>query len=327
MVSPETIQQSNARVAALPRGLVALFIGASSGIGQAVLERFAQYAPAPRIYTVARAPTVASHEALLASLRQSHPSGTYNLIEADVSLVSEIDKVVRAITQTEIHLDILFLSAGFMAFEGRRDTREGLDPSMTTRYHSRLRAVQLLLPLLNSPAAVSPRVVSVLAAGMEGPINEHDLDLREPGSWSFWNASVYAATMSTLALEHLARQNPRLSVVHWSPGPVATPGLARAAQFGMSPPNQASQDEAGVRGLFIATSDRYAVGDGGLVPVPPGLGVAKKSGGGIFLVGPQGENVDNERLLGGMRSRGLDEKVWSFTQTVFAACAAQAAGT
>jgi len=327
MVSLQTVQQSNARVATLPQGLVALFIGATSGIGQSALQQFVQYASSPRIYTVARPPMVASHENLLASLRQSNPTGTYNLISADVSLVSEIDKFVNAITQKETKVDILFMCAGFMAFEGRRDTREGLDPSMTTRYYSRLRAVQQLLPLLNNAAAPSPRVVSVLAGGMEGPLNERDLDLRDPRDWSFWNASVHAATMGTLALERLARENPRLSVVHWFPGTVATPGLARAQRFGMSPPNPTSQEEAGARAVFLATSDRYAVQGGGLVPVPEGLGVVKKSGGGIFLVHPQGESADNESLLADLRKRGVDEAVWSFTQEVFASCAAQASSS
>ena len=232
MVSLQTVRQSTARVATLPQGLVALFIGATSGIGKSALQLFARHASSPRIYSVARASSVASHDNLLATLRQSNPTGTYDLITADVSLVSEIDKVVNAITQKETKVDILFMSAGFMAFEGRKDTSEGLDPSMTTRYYSRLRAVQQLLPLLNK--ADSPRIISVLAGGMEGPLNESDLDLRDPLNWSFWNSSVHSATMGTLALERFARENPRLSIVHWYPGPVATPGLAKAEKFGMS---------------------------------------------------------------------------------------------
>jgi len=114
--------------------------------------------------------------------------------------------------------------------------------------------------------------------------------------------------MGTLALEQLAQENPRLSVLHWFPGPVATPGLAKARKYGMSPPNQMDQEEAGERALFLATSDRYAVEKGGLVPVPEGLGVAKISGGGIFLINPQGESTDNERVLAGLRQRGVDEK-------------------
>ncbi|KAF7328187.1 Dehydrogenase/reductase SDR family member 12 [Mycena venus] len=113
--------------------------------------------------------------------------------------------------------------------------------------------------------------------------------------------------MGTLALERVARENPRLSVVHWFPGPVATPGLARAQRFGISPASPMSQDEAG---------------RGGLVPVPQGLEVAK-SGGGIFLIDPQGESTDNEGVLAGMRKRGVDEAVWRFTQKVFSDCTAQ----
>ena len=323
MVSLQSIQQSNARIATLPKGLVALFIGATSGIGQSALQHFAHHASAPRIYTVARPQTAASHQELLSSLGKSNPTGSYNLITADVSLVSEIDKIVNLISQKETKIDILVMSAGFMAFEGRKDTYEGLEPSMSTRYYSRLRAVQQLLPLLNNAAATSPRVVSVLAGGIEGPLNETDLDLRDPTNWSFWNASVHSATMGTLALERIARENPRLSIVHWLPGPVSTPGLAKAQNFGISPPNPMSQEESGERAVFLATSDRYSV-HGGLVPVPEGLRVVDKSGGGIFLVNPQGEGAYNEPLLADMRNRGVDEAVWTFTQKVFANCATQA---
>lgn len=158
---------------------------------------------------------------------------------------------------------------------------------------------------------------------MEGPLNERDLGLRDPRNWSFWNASVHAATMGTLALERVTQDNPRLSIVHWFPGPVVTPGLAKAQKFGMSPPNPMSQEEAGERAVFLATSDRYAAREGGMVPMREELTAAKKSGGGVFLVDPQGESADNERLLAGLRQRGVDEVVWSFTQKVFAACTSQ----
>ena len=326
MVSLQIVKQSNAGIAALPQGLVAVFIGATSGIGQSALQQFAQHASSPRIYTVARPQTVASHEDLLASLRRDNPTGSYNLIPADHSLVSEIDKAVDIVKQKETKIDILFLSAGFIAFEGRKDTREGLDPSMSTRYYSRLRAVQQLLPLLNNAAVPSPRVISVLAGGMEGPLNEEDLDLRGPGNWSYWPASIHSTTMGTLALELLARENPRVSMVHWFPGAVATPGLEKAQKFGMSPQNIISQEDAGARALFLATNDRYSVQDG-LVPVPKGLDLVKKSGGEIFLLDSQGETVDNEGVLAEMRKREVDKTVWNFTQKIFVDCLAQAVGS
>ncbi|KAL6246653.1 hypothetical protein RBB50_005960 [Rhinocladiella similis] len=317
MVSFQIVQQSNAGIASLPQGLVALFIGATSGIGQSALEHFARHASAPRIYTVARPAAVTSHEALITSLRQANATGTYNIVTADVSLVSEVDRVVDIIKQKETKLDILVMSAGFMAFEGRKNTSEGLDPSMSTRYYSRLRAVQQLLPLLNNDAVRSPRILSVLAGGIEGPLQEDDLDLRNPEHWTYWTSSVHSTTMGTLALERIAQENPRLSIVHWYPGAVATRGLANAGKYGMKPPNPASQDEFGARAVFLATNDRYAVQGGGLVPVPEGISIAEKSGGGIFLIDPQGESTNNEARLADYRKRGVSEAVWDFTQKIY----------
>jgi len=315
MVSLQTIQQSNTRVAGLPKGLVALFIGATAGIGQSTLRQLGHRASSPRIYTVARPAAVAAHEELLATLRQTNPDAVFHLITADVSLISGVDKVVTAVREKESKLDILFMSPGFMPFDGRHETSEGLEPSMTTRYYSRQRAVDQLLPLLN--AAPSPRVVSVLAGGMEAPLNEQDLDLKNPDNFSTWNANYHAATMSTLGLERVAQENSRLSITHWLPGPVATRGLAAVKSKGIDPPHQKSEEEASALGLFLATSDRYAV-NGGLVNLDAGLEVAKRSAGGIFIINPEGDTSDNERVLSDMRGRGVDEAVWKFTQETFA---------
>ncbi|KAK1493081.1 hypothetical protein CCUS01_13903 [Colletotrichum cuscutae] len=321
MVSFHVVNQSNALVASLPKGLVAVFIGATSGIGRSTLQHLAQHARSPHIYTVARPQTVASHETFLASLRAStNPDASYTLLPADHALISDIDAAMETILQRETKVDILFLSAGFIAFEGRQNTVEGLDPSMSTRYYTRLRAVQKLLPLLHK--AARSRVVSVLAAGLEGPMaDEEDLDLRKPGNWGYWPASVQATTMGTLALEVLARENPGVSFVHSMPGPVATPGLERARGFGVDVRGEMGVEEAGQRGLFLATSDLYdSRGREGVMRVPGGDEDVKRSGGGVFLVDPEGERVDNEEVLGVMRERGLDVKVWNFTRELFDNC-------
>ena len=317
MVAFEVVKQSNAQLSKLPRGLVAVFVGATSGIGLESLQYFAQHTTAPRIYSVSRPQKATEHKGILDSLRQLNPSGSYNLIEADVSLISDADKIAKAVAEKETKVDLLYMSPGFMPFEGRFNTKEGLDPSMTTRYYSRERTLEKLLPLLNSEDASSPRVVSVLAGGMEAPLNESDLDLREPSNWSYWNASVHSATMMTLSFERIAQENPRLSLVHWYPGAVSTPGLARANSFGMHPPNPMTQHESGQRGVFHATSDRYS-NHGSLIPTPEGLDAAPKTGGGIWLLDPQGDVVDNEKVLVDLRKNGLPEKVWKFTRDIFA---------
>ncbi|RYP34488.1 hypothetical protein DL767_004264 [Monosporascus sp. MG133] len=144
--------------------------------------------------------------------------------DARIANLGDIGEVVSTIMQKETKLGILFKSADFMEFEGRKDPRVGFDPSTMTRRYSRVRALRQLLPLLNNPKTKSPRLVR----------------------------------------------------------PAATPGLACGAKFVVSPPPKAiNQDESDARGMFLATSDPYAVlgeGEVGSVPVPEGLGVAKKLG-------------------------------------------------
>lgn len=322
MVALEVVQASNAKVAkTLASGFVAVFLGATQGIGQATLQHFVKNAPpSSRIYTVARPSSLAAHETFVASLRQEKPDSNIEIIEADVSLISEIDKIAQVVKKQETKVDLLVMTAGFIAFEGRKNTREGLDPSMTTRYYSRLRAVQLLLPLLNN--APAPRIFSVLAAGMEGQLIEDDFDLRGEGKWTVWGSSVQSTTMQTLSLERFARLNPEVSIIHWLPGPVQTALLDRAKASGMDTgPYTMPVDESGARGLFYATSDRYAVKNG-LVPVPEGLEAAKTSGGGIFLLDPQGEVTDNEKVLAPQREKGIQEVLWKFTEEIYAAATA-----
>ncbi|RYC59192.1 hypothetical protein CHU98_g7015 [Xylaria longipes] len=55
MVSLQAIRESNAQIAtSLPSGLVAVFVGATSGIGETTLRNFVKRANKPRIYFVGR---------------------------------------------------------------------------------------------------------------------------------------------------------------------------------------------------------------------------------------------------------------------------------
>lgn len=329
MVAIGVIRESNKGLADLPERLVAAFLGATSGIGQSALIQFSTYAVRPTVYIVARRASATTE--LLAELRKKNSEGKYIIIEKDVSLISETNDVVDFIKARETKLDFLFESMGFISFQGRQDTVEGLEPSMTTRYYSRVRAVQGLLPLLN--AASKPRVVSILAGGVEGKMKEDDLDLRKPGNYSIVSAATHSATMLTLALERLAKQNLNISFVHAFPGGVATPtfsrgssGLVRLIMTWIVQPLAnvflTSVDDAGARALFYLTSDRYSVNDG-TIPLPEGLEKSPKSGGGIFLSNEKSESVDNEKVLADFRARGVDEQVWAHTMEIFDACAAR----
>lgn len=122
MVAISIIKESNTKAlpSVLPSGLVAVFLGGTSGIGQATLKQFiiATKDKSPRVYIVGRS-TTAAHP-LLAELRQLNPSASLEFIQQDVSLVRNVDAAVSQINQHENKVDLLFMSVGFVSFQGRK---------------------------------------------------------------------------------------------------------------------------------------------------------------------------------------------------------------
>lgn len=197
---------------------------------------------------------------------------------------------------------------------------------MTTRYYSRTRITQALLPLLNESR--SPRVVNILAGGREGPIDEDDLSLDKPKSFSVSSSNAHCSTMMTLSMEKFATENPRISFAHQFPGLVATPLFYRISsglrgmvlRYFVAPVvGLFARDinEAGQRGLFTATSARYSVDDG-VVPLAAGMQKAERTKGGVFLLNEHGDCINNEKVLEDFRKRGVNKKIWAHTQEVFA---------
>ena len=111
MVSLSDVQSSNSRIAStLPPGLVALFVGATSGIGETTLKQFAKHARQPRAYFVGR-----SQEAgvrIAAECKALNSEGEYIFVMADTSLIRTVDDVCRDIKSKEKAVNLLFLSTG-----------------------------------------------------------------------------------------------------------------------------------------------------------------------------------------------------------------------
>lgn len=120
MVSLPDVQSSNAQIAiTLPAGLVAVFVGATNGIGEAALKEFARSARSPRAYFVGRSQDAAAR--ITAECRQLNPEGEFTFIKSDVSLIRNVDAVCREIQSKEKTINILFLSCGTIrSGEGRK---------------------------------------------------------------------------------------------------------------------------------------------------------------------------------------------------------------
>jgi len=115
MVALKDIQTSNAN---LPSGLVGVFVGATSGIGEATFKQFARHVPHSRAYIIGRSREAAA--CIIAECRSINSTGTYIFLEADVSLIRNIDAVCEKIKMVEKHINILFLSAGQAVMDRRR---------------------------------------------------------------------------------------------------------------------------------------------------------------------------------------------------------------
>ncbi|KAJ5959463.1 Short-chain dehydrogenase/reductase SDR [Penicillium vulpinum] len=329
MVSLPDVQSSNSQIAnTLPAGLVAVFVGATSGIGEAALKEFARSARSPRAYFIGRSQEAAAH--ITAECRQLNPEGEFIFIKADVSLIRNVDVVCREIQSKEKSINILFLSCGTSRFG--EDTSEGLHIITATGYYARTRFIINLLPNLKQATSLR-RVVSVLAGSQEGPIDVTDFQAKK---MSMLNIRGHMVSMTDMTLETLAEQAPEVTFINDYPGPVKT-GIGRESNTFLTrlmgimlifigPFIYIPIRESGERHLFFATSAKYPprihldeveVSSG--VPLSEGVEVASgtdgKVGSGVYSIHWRGEHAGPRvvELLAGLREQGIAKKVWEHT--------------
>ncbi|KAB8226924.1 NAD(P)-binding protein [Aspergillus alliaceus] len=321
MDSLQLVRQANAAVRQRRRKLVAVFVGGTSGIGEATAKQLAKTIESPTLYIVGR--NASSGSRILKDLQALNPRGNFEFIKSDVSLLREVDTTCQAIKQKESVVNLLFMTPGHLATR-KNDTVEGLDNNHVLRYYARMRFIHNLLPELKA-AEIPARVISVLAAGKEGEIDESNFDLQV--SFSFGTAATYGATMNSLAMEYLATQHPSVSFIHVFPGVVRTPlmkasfGYLLGSVIGLVTRLMAiSEQESGERNVFIATSPAYppvARAAKSIDGVNVAISSMGKVGGGSYLLNYDGKDVTNQKLMEGYRDKGYSTKLWDHTLDVF----------
>ncbi|KAI9710179.1 MAG: hypothetical protein M1828_002212 [Chrysothrix sp. TS-e1954] len=328
MVALTDVHASNDEIASSLPDLVAVFVGATSGIGLCALKEFARHASRPRVYFIAR-----SQEAADATTRECQalcPEGKFIFIKADVALLRNVDEVCQEIKSKENAINLLFLTQGTLNFS--RETDEGLKYVLALTHFSRARFIISLLPLLQQGTGLR-RVISVFAGGKEGKLYTDDLEGR--------NIPVLAgrghmSALLTLFLEAAAKKAPDVSFVHNFPGAVKSgamkdvsgvQGTLIKTLFAVAGPFIFMKDEeCGERHLFLATSARYGPSEQrGASGVPLSrnitlaIGTDGKGGSGVYSTGSDGETSGPkvQALLAKYKSDGVQEHVWDQTQAVF----------
>ncbi|KAK9452816.1 short-chain dehydrogenase reductase SDR [Dipodascopsis uninucleata] len=329
MVSIDLIRQSNAHISTtFPAGLVALFVGATSGIGEHSLKAFAKYFNKPRVYFIGRSQEAGNR--IVSECKAINSAGEYIFIKCDITSLKRIDKVCQDIKNKETTLNLLFISAGTLA-NGK--TEEGLHLSVAVVYYCRLRFIVNMIPLLRKASHLR-RVVNAFVGAHEGPI-----DIRDIQSWNIPLTAYRGqhASMLTLMLEVIARSAPEVTFIHDFPGVVKS-GLLRDATgiimllfkayfTVVGPFVYMSGEECGDRQLFFATSSRYLSSSGVAcgVPMTDGITTATATnstvGGGVYSINSDGEPASAKvtTLLNDLRKNGTVDALCDDVETIFTA--------
>lgn len=94
--------------------MVAVVVGATSGIGEHTARNLASAIERPTIYLVGRNQTAGA--GIVEALKAANPNGTYEFLPADVSKLHNVDAACYRILIREKTLDLLFMSPGTVAF-------------------------------------------------------------------------------------------------------------------------------------------------------------------------------------------------------------------
>ncbi|PWY90197.1 hypothetical protein BO70DRAFT_330493 [Aspergillus heteromorphus CBS 117.55] len=320
--------------------LVAVFIGGTSGIGHYTLRALATAeangGKGFRAYIVGRNAKAA--EEIIAECRGIYPDAQIKFVKADdISLIQAVDQACAEIIQSEEkqsqdpRIDYLMLSQGGSIFLPRKDTKEGLDVTMSLMYYSRMRAITKLLPLLLK-STLPAKVVSVYAAGYEAKLYPDDLSLRDLSHYSYSQARSHMIYMHTLFLEKLAEQHQgKLSLMHIFPGLVLGPGFQRPdlpLWFRrvwrwffvpiLGPLLTVSPTECGDRMLSLA-SPRYppqgTESSGATDKVV--VGTDGKPGSGAYSLSRKGEAMNIKKAYEKINKDEMKKKVWDHTTKAF----------
>jgi len=124
MVSYKEAQASNARIAAtLPAGLVAVFVGATNGIGEYTLKQFAKHTREPRVYFIGRSQEAGDR--IQKECEALNSNGSFTFIKADTSLIRNVDGLCRDIKAKEKKINLLFMSIGTLDFHKSEWSSQG----------------------------------------------------------------------------------------------------------------------------------------------------------------------------------------------------------
>ena len=186
------------------QGKVAVVTGGNSGIGLATAKRLQEEG--------ARVAISGRNKKTLDDAEKTIGNGVV-AVQADVSKLSEVDKLYAEVSKKLGRIDVLFVNAGVAKFAPLTETPESIfDEQFDTNIKGAYFTVQKAIPFLNDGASI---ILNTSVADRKGTTG----------------ASAYAATKAALrslartAAAELVGRGIRVNSV--APGPIVTPIFSR----------------------------------------------------------------------------------------------------
>lgn len=226
---------------------VAVVTGASSGIGRATARQLVEVCW--QVIGVGRDPERIAQATREIEAAVAAP-GNFTMLQADLSLLSDVQKVAGQIAALTPRVDVLINNAG-----GTRDRRimtaEGLEAVFATNHLAPFLLTRELRPLLDAAVAVAPAgSVRVIAVSSAGHRNSPGLDFDDlqgnaidlaPGA-----AYCHAKLASLLFTRELVRR--------WGPDGI----VAQAMHPGVVTTNFANHADEGMRAWLATRTDKLS---------------------------------------------------------------------
>ncbi|KIM33643.1 hypothetical protein M408DRAFT_326307 [Serendipita vermifera MAFF 305830] len=221
MPSFSTVKASNASYAPsyIP---TAVFVGGTSGIGQAMAELLARLLNG-RVNIIIIGRNKIAGERIIAGF-PAPPSGEakHEFLQCDAGELKNVHEVSKLLLQKLDKINFLVLSPSPNVTHAI-PTPEGLELAMVLRYYARVKFMYELLPLLKNARnkGEDARAMTVFAGGLGWKVDLNDLGLKK--KWSMFRMTLQTGTYTHVAIKALSEQNPDIAFMHIYPGTVDTP--------------------------------------------------------------------------------------------------------